>query len=169
MSRQLDISHIRRELDTVDRWPKVLNILSTNGADTQKLVDSLSSMTLSRPGGFTVGELCGEIKVRQNAGGSWPLASVYPHPDTGTGSIVLRPLARPKLKLFEHAIITDPHQEYLKEYAEIHKEGICEVIKVRMGPDVQEFSVSSGMGVSVSNVSSKILYIKLIEIVCSRC
>jgi hypothetical protein len=151
MSRQLDISHIRRELDTVDRWPKVLNLLSTNGAETQKLVDSLCSMTLSRPEGFTVAQLCSEIKVRQNAGGSWPLASIYPYPDATTSSIVLLPLARPKLKLFGHAIITDPHQEYLKEYAEIHKEGVCEVIKVCMGPDIQEFSVPSGMGVSVSN------------------
>jgi hypothetical protein len=155
MSRQFDISDKRRELDTVDRRPKILNILSINGAETQKLVDSLSSITLLRPGGFSVAELRDEIEVRQITEGgwpTWPLASIYSHPDTGTASIVLRPLARPKLKLFEHAIIADPHQEYLKEYTEIHKEGVCEVIKMRMGPDIQEFSVPSGMGFSVSNV-----------------
>jgi hypothetical protein len=66
--------------------------------------------------------------------------------------IVLLPLARPKLTLFEHAIVADPHQEYLKEYTEIHKDGVCEVLKMRMGPDIQEFSAPSGMGISVSNV-----------------
>jgi hypothetical protein len=141
-----------RKLDAVDGWSKVLNILSINGTETQKLVDSLSSMTLSHPKGFTITELCDQIKIRQNAGGSWPLASIYPRSDATTSCIVLRPLAWPKLKLFEHAIITDPHQEYLKEHAEIHKEGVCEVIKVRMGPDIQDFSAPSGMGVSVSNV-----------------
>jgi hypothetical protein len=63
----------------------------------------------------------------------------------------LQPLARPKLKLFEPTI-TDPHQEYLKDYAEIHKEGIFEVITVRIGPDIHESSVPSGIGASVSNI-----------------
>jgi hypothetical protein len=140
------------QLATVDRWPKVLNILSVNGAETQKFIDSLSSMALSRPDGFMVAELCDEIKVRQDIGGSWPLASIYPHPDEMKSRIVLLPLARPKLTLFEHAIVADPHQEYLKEYTEIHKDGVCEVLKMRMGPDIQEFSAPSGMGISVSNV-----------------
>jgi hypothetical protein len=144
--------HMSKQWDTDNRWPKAFNILSINGAETQRLVDSLSSMTLSHPKGFAIAELCDEIKLRQTGRSSWPLASMYPHTDDRTNSIFLIPLARPKLKLFEHAIVADPHQEYLKDYSEIHKEGVCEVIKLRMGPDIQEFSALSGIGVSVSKI-----------------
>jgi hypothetical protein len=143
--------HMSKQWDTDNRRPKSLNILSINGAETEKLVHSLSSMALSRPKGFTAEELCDEIKMQQTTKSSWPLASIYQHPAARTSSIFLLPLAQPKLKLFEHTVVPDPHQEYLKDYVEIHKEGICEVIKVRMGPDIQEFSVPSGIGASVSN------------------
>ena len=146
---------ISRQLYEKGRWSLALNLLSINGAETRLLVEALRSMAFSNLDGFTVTELCKEVQVRQSAKNSWPVASVHrpEHKgDTQPKDIVLLPLSWAKLSLYEHTVFKDPHDQYLKDCdpEEIHRDGTCEVSKVLMGPDIQDFSSSLSLGLSVS-------------------
>jgi hypothetical protein len=56
----------------------------------------------------------------------------------------LYPLSWPKLQLHQHHTFIDPHHEYLKriDSVPLQEDGTCEVIKMRMGLEIQEFSSS---------------------------
>ena len=147
-----------RQLNESDSWGNTLNVLSINGTETAALAESLNSMASSHIDGFTVSELCKSIQERRSATGTGPMPSAYRPDDTGDGKpldIIILPLVRPKLKLYEHFVFSDPHDKYLKDcdsnLEEVHKDGACEVVKLRMGPDVQEFSSSLGLSDSVSD------------------
>lgn len=146
---------ITSQLEALDEWSKVMMLLSINGAETQLLIDTLKSKAVSQPHGFTVSELCSDIQIQQKRNSTLPAASIYRldhKKDNKPTDIILLPLARPKLQLYGHAVIADPHGQYLQDSTEIQKDGVCEVIKMRMGPDLQEFSSSLGLGPSVSGV-----------------
>ena len=142
-------SRISTQSDTLEDWGKILSLLSINGAETQLLIDALKVKAVDQHHGFTVSDLCNDIQGRQR---NLPVASIYrPHSkrDDKPTDIILVPLARPKLQLYGHVEIADPHRLYLQDCTEIHKDGVCEVIKMRMGPDLQEFSATLGWGPSV--------------------
>jgi hypothetical protein len=125
----------------------MLSILATNGSDTKALISSLSTAASSNPGGFTISQLDDAINLLQRPQKT-PRAKLYHIFKTGFGGfgdpkIVLLPLARPRLRLYEHYVFTDPHDEYLQNYITIHRDGSCHVIKMTMGPDLQQFSASS--------------------------
>jgi hypothetical protein len=118
----------------------VLSILATNGSETDAITSALSSAASASPSGFTISQLCNAV-CRQPSPTS-PIAELY---QAGFGAfrdseVVLLPLARPRLRLHEHHVFTDPHDEYLKNYITIHRDGCCHVIKASLGSDLQQFS-----------------------------
>jgi hypothetical protein len=134
-----------RRMDAIGYKGKrnVLSILATDGSGVKALTSSLSTTASANPGGFTVSQLRDALNLLHT-----PRAELYTIFKSGYGElrvpeVVLLPLARPRLKLYEHHVFADPHDEYLQNYITIHRDGSCHVIKVSMGPDIQQFSASS--------------------------
>jgi hypothetical protein len=118
-------------------------ILATNGSDTNAITSSLSSASLANPGGITISELydamCREATTVATH------AELYDPRFHGFADyeLVLLPLPRPRLGLYEHHAFKDPHDEYLSNHITIHRDGCCHVMKVTLGPELQQFSVSA--------------------------
>jgi hypothetical protein len=139
-----------KRLDTIGYKENrnVLSILAINGSDTRAFTSSLTAAASESPDGFKISKLRDAMKSSQPTGCTTPSVSLYHIIKTGSGGsdspqIVLLPLARPKLQLYEHHVFSDPHNEYLRNYTTIHRDGTCHVIKLSLGPDRQEFSASS--------------------------
>jgi hypothetical protein len=126
----------------------VLSILAVNGSQTKAFASSLATAASTNPEGFTISKLRDAMNSAQQDGETSPRAALYHIIKTGSGGteapqILLRPLAYPKLRLYDHQVFSDPHNEYLQNYTTIHRDGTCHVIKVNLGPDRQQFSTSS--------------------------
>jgi len=137
----------------------VLSILAINGSDTKALTSSLSSVASANPGGFTISQLRDAIHLFQTPQNT-PTSELYniskaSFREYRTPEVILLPLTRPRLRLHEHHVFTDPHDEYLQNYITIHQDGPCHVIKLSMGPDLQQFSTSSVSKVKPNLVTHK--------------
>jgi hypothetical protein len=126
----------------------VLSILAINGSETKTFSSSMIKAASENPEGFTVSKLRDAMNASQETGRTAPMAHLYTIIKTGSGGaqaprIVLLPLARPKLQLYQHHVFSDPHNEYLRNYTTIHRDGTCHVIKVSLGPDRQLFEASA--------------------------
>lgn len=126
----------------------LLSILAINGSDTKAFTSALTTAASTNPDGFKVSKLRDIMKSSHPTGNITPTAALYHIEKTGSGGVeaprcVLLPLARPRLRMYEHHIFVDPHNEYLRNYTTIHQDGTCRVIKLSLGPDRQKFSTSS--------------------------
>lgn len=126
----------------------VLSILAINGSETEAFTSTMVKAAAENPDGFTVSKVRDAMNASQQTGGIAPAAHLYIIIKTGSGGreaprIVLLPLARPKLQLYGHHVFPDPHNEYLRNYTTIHRDGTCHVIKLSLSPDRQLFSESS--------------------------
>ncbi len=125
----------------------ILHLLVIDGSQTLKLTEALSAMAYLRVDGFRATELCEQeesYSTRVN-GLTWRTLS-------DVGDPVLFRLRKLKPKLYAHSIWDDPHGMYLDacDTTEIQKDGTSEYLKVRMGPDIQDFSTTLELGRSVS-------------------
>lgn len=123
-----------------------LALLAVNGLETQGLISSLESMAENCQDGFTVSQLTASCQTDMR-GLDKPSTMLYltrPTKMLQNTEILLVPLARPKLQLYEHHIFLDPHNEYLKSIKAIpiQEDGTCEVLRMKLGPEVQEYSPS---------------------------
>jgi hypothetical protein len=151
----------RKRIDTIGYKEKrnILSILATNGSNTRALTSSLTTAASANPGGFTISQLCDAIHLQTSQ--KAPHENLYHIFKTGFGGlgdpeVVLQPLARPRLRLYEHHVFPDPHDEYLQNYITIHRDGSCHVIKVSMGTNLQQFSTSSVRQIQLVTVPLKL-------------
>jgi hypothetical protein len=122
----------------------VLSILAINGSYTKTLTSSLNTAASANPGGFTISQLRDTIQLLQTPQ-TTSTAELYEIFKADFGGyeapeVVLLPLARPRLRLYEHHVFTDPHDAFLQKSITIHRDGACHVFKESMGTDLQQFS-----------------------------
>jgi len=128
--------YAKRNLDKTT----ALNLLALNGLHTHILTSSLIlKASALQNDGVSVTEL---YKILENDPKAFEKPSVYPYQEMDDlPEMKLYPLARPKLRLYQHHVFADPHDEYLKsiETVPLQQDGSCEVVRMRLGTDVQEF------------------------------
>lgn len=120
-----------------------LQILTLNGSDTHTLAPSLSSLATNFQEGVTIAQIhrmiCDETSVIDA-----PSPSLYQDGPVGNGKtgIKLYPLSWPRLQKYQHHTFLDPHNDFLKgiESVPLQEDGTCEVLRLRMSSDIQDFS-----------------------------
>jgi hypothetical protein len=116
------------------------SILATNGCNTNAITSSLTSAALASPGGITISQLYDAICREGTTHAELYEPRSYGFADS---ELVILPLPRPRLGLYEHHAFKDPHDEYLSSHITIHRDGCCHVMKVTLSTDLQQFSANA--------------------------